>query len=186
VCGLDGRDPRRPCRTPRPHPQRSAPDRNLGHRETTMDTRRSQHIPPTMSHVVWLRRDLGSCRLSCAVLSLARLPQRIPTYIYDPRSVISAYESGRRQPGLATLRRLVEASGQVLAVDVVATRLVVLPNTALGRVVSRHRSAVRSVAARYGATTVRGCSGRSRGVRRSPTATSISSSIFPKPSHSWS
>jgi DNA-binding XRE family transcriptional regulator len=69
--------------------------------------------------------------------------------------MISAYESGRRQPSLVTLHRLVEASGQVLAVDVVATRPVVPPNTAWGRVVSCHRSAVRSVAARHGATTVR-------------------------------
>ncbi|MGH3917626.1 MAG: nucleotidyltransferase domain-containing protein [Pseudonocardiaceae bacterium] len=72
-----------------------------------------------------------------------------------PQSVISAYESGRRQPGLATLRRLIEASGQALAVDVVATRTVDPPDTALGRVVRRHRSAVRSVAARHGAISVR-------------------------------
>ena len=72
-----------------------------------------------------------------------------------PQSVISAYESGRRQPSLATLRRLVETSGQVLAVDVTATRPLDLPNTALGAVVRRHRSAVRSVAARHGAVNVR-------------------------------
>ncbi len=72
-----------------------------------------------------------------------------------PQSVISAYESGRRQPSLATLRRLVEASGQALAVDVVATRPVDPPDTVLGRVVRRHRGAVRSVAARHGAISVR-------------------------------
>jgi predicted nucleotidyltransferase len=69
--------------------------------------------------------------------------------------VISAYEGGRRQPSLATLRRLVEATGEALAVDVVATRPVDPPNTALGRAVRRHRSAVRSVAARHGAVSVR-------------------------------
>ncbi len=71
------------------------------------------------------------------------------------QSVISAYESGHRQPSLPTLRRLVEASGQALEVGVVAARAADLPDTALGRVVCRHRSAVRSVAARHGATGVR-------------------------------
>jgi hypothetical protein len=69
--------------------------------------------------------------------------------------VISAYESGRRQPALPTLRRLVEASGQKLVIDVVVTRPLAPPDTALGRALRRHRSALRTVVARHGATNVR-------------------------------
>jgi len=71
------------------------------------------------------------------------------------QSVVSAYETGRREPSLPTLRRLIEASGQVLAVEVLPTRPLGPPDTALGRALRRHRSALQRVAARHGATNLR-------------------------------
>lgn len=101
-------------------------------------------------------RDGEAARLLRRARELSGLTQsQLSHRVGVAQSVISAYESGRRQPGLATLRRLVEASGQALAVDVVATRPVDPPDTVLGGVVRRHRSAVRSVAARHGASNVR-------------------------------
>jgi predicted nucleotidyltransferase/DNA-binding XRE family transcriptional regulator len=71
--------------------------------------------------------------------------------------VISAYESDRREPGLRTLTKLIEATGHQLVVDLVPPppdRLG-LPNTRLGRRLRRHRRAVLRVAARRGARNVR-------------------------------
>lgn len=73
------------------------------------------------------------------------------------QSVISAYESGRREPGFQTLVRLVEATGHRLAVELLAAppdRLG-LPDTRLGRRLRRHRRAVLEIAARRGARNVR-------------------------------
>lgn len=61
----------------------------------------------------------------------------------------------RREPSLPTLRSFIEASGQVLAVQVAPNPLLDLPDTALGRVVRRHRGAVCRAAARHGAINVR-------------------------------
>lgn len=89
-----------------------------------------------------VRRARRHARLSQVELALrAGLPQ----------SVISAYENGRREPSLATLRKLVNASGQQLTVDVVPTRPVGLPDTPRGRLLKRHRSEIRDIAARRGA-----------------------------------
>jgi predicted nucleotidyltransferase/DNA-binding XRE family transcriptional regulator len=73
------------------------------------------------------------------------------------QSVISAYEADRREPGLRTLTRLIEATGHRLAVELVAAprdRLG-LPDTRLGRRLRRHRRAVLECAARRGARNVR-------------------------------
>ncbi|MCA1703197.1 MAG: helix-turn-helix domain-containing protein [Actinobacteria bacterium] len=104
--------------------------------------------------------DLGSDGEAAQLLrrarSLSRLTQsELARRAGVPQSVISAYESGRRQPSVPMLRRLVEASGQDLTVQVVATRPLGLPDTARGHVLRRHRSAVCSVAARHGGTNVR-------------------------------
>ncbi len=60
------------------------------------------------------------------------------------QSVISAYESGRRQPSVQTLARLIEATGHELVLDVVpaADRALGLPDTPLGRRLRRRRKAI--------------------------------------------
>jgi predicted nucleotidyltransferase/DNA-binding XRE family transcriptional regulator len=72
------------------------------------------------------------------------------------QSVISAYESGARQPSLATLRRLVSATGFELVVSLLpqATPRGRLTGP-LGRRVLRERRRLTEVAARHGASNVR-------------------------------
>lgn len=73
------------------------------------------------------------------------------------QSVISAYESGRREPGVHTLTRLVEATGHQLEFDIVpaADRQLGLPDTPLGRRLRRRRRAIIETAAQRGAHNVR-------------------------------
>lgn len=73
------------------------------------------------------------------------------------QSVISAYESDRREPGLAMLTKLIEAAGHELVMDVrpAATLRRGLPDTPLGRRLRRRRRAVLEAAARGGASNVR-------------------------------
>ncbi len=72
------------------------------------------------------------------------------------QSVISAYESGARQPSLPTLARLVAATGLELALDVrkpapARSRL----TGPLGRRVVQHRRAIARAAASHGASNLR-------------------------------
>jgi predicted nucleotidyltransferase len=71
--------------------------------------------------------------------------------------VISAYETGRREPGLAMLSKLVEASGHRLRVDLVAEpgQRRGLPDTPMGRRLRRLRRTIIDAAERRGATNVR-------------------------------
>lgn len=69
--------------------------------------------------------------------------------------MISAYENGRRQPSLPMLRRLVEAAGQELVIDIEVTRPLAPPRTQLGRLLLRRQAQLRSVAADHGATNLR-------------------------------
>lgn len=73
------------------------------------------------------------------------------------QSVISAYESGRREPGLPTLGRLIEATGHDVAIDILPRRGTPqgLPDGPLGRRLRHKRRAVGEVAARHGARNVR-------------------------------
>ena len=73
------------------------------------------------------------------------------------QSVISTYETDRREPGLAMLGKLVEAAGHDLVVDVRPSTTLRrgLPDTPLGRRLRRRRRAVIETAARRGATNVR-------------------------------
>lgn len=73
------------------------------------------------------------------------------------QSVISAYESDRREPGLRTLTRLIEATGHQLVLEVLPApgRTLGLPDTPLGRRLRRRRRAVIELAARRGAHNVR-------------------------------
>jgi uncharacterized protein len=73
------------------------------------------------------------------------------------QSVISAYESDRREPGLRTLAKLIEATGHQLAFELIPAprNRFGLPDTRLGRRLRRHRRAVIEIAARRGASNVR-------------------------------
>lgn len=71
--------------------------------------------------------------------------------------VISAYETGRREPGLAMLSKLVEATGHHLHIDLVAEpgHKRGLPDTPMGRRLRHLRRAIIEAAERRGATNVR-------------------------------
>lgn len=86
-------------------------------------------------------------------LSQAELARR--AHVSQP--VISAYESGRREPGLSMLTKLVEASGHTLNIDLVAEPDAArgLPDTPIGRRLRRRRRAIIQAAERRGATNVR-------------------------------
>ncbi|WP_425591163.1 helix-turn-helix domain-containing protein [Candidatus Neomicrothrix sp.] len=73
-------------------------------------------------------------------LSQAELARR--AHVSQP--VISAYESGRREPGLSMLTRLVEASGHSVSLDLVSDpdRPRGLPDTPTGRKLRRRRRAI--------------------------------------------
>lgn len=81
------------------------------------------------------------------------------------QSVISAYESGRREPGLSMLTKLVEASGHTLSIDLVAEPEAPrgLPDTPIGRQLRRRRRAIIQAAERRGATNVRVFGSSARG-----------------------
>jgi predicted nucleotidyltransferase/DNA-binding XRE family transcriptional regulator len=84
------------------------------------------------------------------------------------QSVISAYESGHREPSLRTLQRLVAATGNDLLLDLAhsADARPGLPDTPLGRRLRRRRTAVLEAAGRHGATNVRVFGSVSRGEDR--------------------
>lgn len=70
--------------------------------------------------------------------------------------VISAYETGRREPALSTLARLVEATGQQLVIDLAApASRVRLPDTPIVSRLRQLRGAILTAAARRGASNVR-------------------------------
>lgn len=79
------------------------------------------------------------------------------------QSVVSAYESGRREPALSTLARLVEATGSQLVMSLEARPDRDLPDTDRGRMLRRHRAAVRRIAAAHGASNVRVFGSTARG-----------------------
>lgn len=85
------------------------------------------------------------------------------------QSVISAYESGRREPALSTLTRLVEATGAGLQLQVLhqdrETRQ--LPLTSRGQAIQRSRQRLREVAAKHGAGNLRLFGSTARGEDRS-------------------
>jgi predicted nucleotidyltransferase/DNA-binding XRE family transcriptional regulator len=91
----------------------------------------------------------GMPSTSAALLRTARQRARLSQSEVARRagiaqSVISAYESGRREPSLPTLTRLVEATGHHLAIDVVGSpsRALGLPDSPLGRRLSQRRKAI--------------------------------------------
>jgi len=81
------------------------------------------------------------------------------------QSVISAYESDRREPALSTLAKLIEATGHGLSLELVPAphNRFGLPDSRLGRRLRRHRRAVLEIAARRGARNVRVFGSAARG-----------------------
>lgn len=73
------------------------------------------------------------------------------------QSVISAYESGRREPSLATLTRMVEATGHMIRLDLEENTVAIrgLPDTPIGRRLRHNRSAILDLAASHGAKRLR-------------------------------
>lgn len=71
------------------------------------------------------------------------------------QSVISAYESGVREPSLATLERLVSATGLRLELRVRRPRQTSRMRGPLGRRLAEQHSQVLAIAAEYGASNVR-------------------------------
>ena len=73
------------------------------------------------------------------------------------QSVVSAYESGRREPAFSTLARLVAATGHQLVVDLEpdGRSRPGLPDSPLGRRLRRRRTAVLETTQRHGASNVR-------------------------------
>lgn len=73
------------------------------------------------------------------------------------QSVISAYESGLRQPSVRTLQKLVTATGNELLLDLrpIPNARPGLPDTPLGRRLRRRRAAILDATARHGAGNVR-------------------------------
>ena len=97
-----------------------------------------------------------------ALLSAARKQARLSQSDLAERanisqSVVSTYESNKRDPAIGTLERLIEATGHhlVISLERDATFRPGLPDTPLGRRLRQHRKAVLACAARRGATNVR-------------------------------
>lgn len=88
-----------------------------------------------------------------AGLSQAELARRAGV----AQPVISAYETGRREPGLSMLAKLIEASGHDLVIDLVARpdRRRGLPDSPVGRRLRRRRREILAAAARRGASNLR-------------------------------
>lgn len=75
------------------------------------------------------------------------------------QSVISAYENGKREPGLETLRKLVGAAGYELAIDLVANP----PRSRLQRVLALHRVELLNALTGLGASRIRVFGSTARG-----------------------
>lgn len=84
------------------------------------------------------------------------------------QSVISAYESGRREPSVSTLKRLVLATGHRLILDVERSGdyPAGLPDTPLGRRLRQRRRSILACAALHGASNVRVFGSTARGEDR--------------------
>lgn len=84
------------------------------------------------------------------------------------QSVISAYESGRREPSVSTLERLVLATGHRLVFDLERSSDCPpgLPDTPLGRRLRQHRRSILACAALHGANNVRLFGSTARGENR--------------------
>jgi predicted nucleotidyltransferase/DNA-binding XRE family transcriptional regulator len=114
----------------------------------------------TRSEVDAIARLLKRARVS-ADLSQTEVARRAGV----AQSVISAYESGRREPSVPTLERLVRATGHRLVLDLESTDEYPrgIPDTPLGRRLRQRRRSVLACAARHGASNVRVFGSAARG-----------------------
>ena len=98
------------------------------------------------------------------------------------QSVVSAYESNRREPSLSTLERLISATGHrlVLQLERDPDAPSGLPETPLGRRLRQHRRAVVACAARHGATNVRVFGSVARGEDRTDSDIDLVVDIAPR------
>jgi uncharacterized protein len=73
------------------------------------------------------------------------------------QSVVSAYESGKREPAFSTLKRLIAATGHRLEVELNPNEGAHpgLPDTPLGRRLRQRRKKILATAAKHGASNVR-------------------------------
>ena len=71
------------------------------------------------------------------------------------QSVVSAYESGARQPSVPTLARLIAATGFELDMRLSESAVTGTANGRLGQRVRRHRVELQEVLARYGLSNAR-------------------------------
>ncbi len=96
-----------------------------------------------------------------AHLSQAELARRAGV----AQSVISAYESDRREPALSTLTKLISATGHRLSLELIptTTSYLGLPNTPMGRRLRQCRRAILHTAAQHGAHNLRVFGSVSRG-----------------------
>jgi predicted nucleotidyltransferase/DNA-binding XRE family transcriptional regulator len=85
------------------------------------------------------------------------------------QSVVSAYESNRREPSLPVLLRLIAATGHALEGTLVASGQGTAASLSgrLGRRVVRHRTRIQAIAASYGAGHVRVFGSVARGTEHS-------------------
>lgn len=103
-------------------------------------------IGPTSSQILKTARE-RSCLSQTDVARRAGVAQ----------SVISAYESGHREPGMTVLTKLIEATGHKLVLDLqpVPGAPRGLPDTPLGSRLRRKRRAIIETAGRHGARNIR-------------------------------
>jgi predicted nucleotidyltransferase/DNA-binding XRE family transcriptional regulator len=106
-----------------------------------------------MSEVPRTSAELLRHARRAASLSQTELARRA----HVAQSVVSAYESGRRQPSLSTLGRLVAATGHRLVLELERDPEVRpgLPDTPLGRRLRQRRAALLKAANRHGASNLR-------------------------------
>lgn len=94
-------------------------------------------------------------------MSQAELARRVGV----AQPVISAYETGRREPSMSMITKLVEATGHDLSLNLVprVDRRRGLPDSPMGRRLRRRRQAILAAAERRGASNVRVFGSAARG-----------------------
>jgi len=120
-------------------------------------------------HCMRNQENLSSGKLLRQARIDARLSQsEVARRAHVAQSVISAYESGRREPSVSTLERLVRATGHRLVLDLERSSDSPpgLPNTPLGRRLRHHRRSILACAALHGANNVRVFGSTARGEDR--------------------
>lgn len=115
------------------------------------------------------QEDISTGKLLRRARLDARLSQtEVARRAHVAQSVISAYESDRREPSVTTLQRLVRATGHRLVIDLERSSNYPpgLPDTPLGRRLRHHRRSILACAALHGATNVRVFGSTARGEDR--------------------